>query len=386
MTTTLTVRMPVLEHTATGSRLSALLEGPSFNQQLYYHVTGCPLSVDGTPFLAAALPIAMSRGWNLVCEAPVSSRVQHALPTIQAMLRLWIPGTQYVDLQTSTQAQQSRHQASGTFFSGGVDSYYTFLKHRESIAAHVFVIGFDIPLQKTALAERVAREMRSTSAAFGVNLIEVKTNLREFCDQFVSWRMYHGAALASVAHLLRQQLGTIYIAATHTYADLFACGSHPMLDPLWSSEAVEIVHDGCEATRFQKVASLAKNPIALKTLRVCYRNRATELNCGRCEKCLRTMISLYSLNVLDQCETFERQLDPHQIARMRLGDNPRILMYVRENLTALKERRDSQHVIQAVQRSMRRPGLLRQLNRQAKPLFRRSTYLRWLGQSASKQS
>ena len=39
-----------------------------------------------------------------------------------------------------------------------------------------------------------------------------------------------------------------------TYAHLGPLGSHPLLDPLWSSEDVELVHDGCEATRLDKLA------------------------------------------------------------------------------------------------------------------------------------
>ncbi|HMO34889.1 MAG TPA: hypothetical protein PKA06_02500 [Gemmatales bacterium] len=386
MTATLTVRKPRLEHSATGSCLSVQLDGPDFSQQVYYRVNRKELALDSTPFLAAALPLAMAKGWNLALETAVSPRLVATLPELQAIYCNWIPGFQRVHCEISLQKAEKRSPRIGTFFSGGVDSYYTFLKHQPEINSLIFITGFDIPLHKRELARRIADNMRSTAAAFGLPLVEVETNLREFCDRFISWRMYHGAALASVAHVLSPELGTVYLAATHTYADLFPCGSHPLLDPLWSSEAVEICHDGCEATRFQKVAKLADNDIALRNLRVCYRNKHTELNCGQCEKCLRTMISLYSLNKLQHCTTFHTPLNLSKVASLRLGDNPRILMYVEENLSALRERKDSSHVIDAVRRSMRRPSLLHHLNRQAKPLFRRSTYLRWLGQSSSKQS
>ncbi|MBL8824985.1 MAG: hypothetical protein JNJ77_20525 [Planctomycetia bacterium] len=380
------IKMPTIVRTETGCRVAARLEAPPFLQELWYEVTGCEPVVDGTPFAIAALPLAMAKGWDLHCQAPVSGRLLQSFHAIQTILQSWIPGTQRIHCSAPEHVFSQRHSAAGCFFSGGVDSYYTFLKHQQSITNHVFITGFDVPLSKPQLAQRISAEMKKIALGFQVNLIEVKTNLREFCDRFVSWRMYHGAALASVAHLLGNRLGTMYLAATHTYADLFPCGTHPMLDPLWSSEAVEIIHDGCEATRFEKVAFLAQNPLALKSLRVCYRNKNNELNCGQCEKCLRTMISLYSLNVLDQCESFDKQLDPKLIARMRLGDNPRILMYVQENLEALKERRDSQHVISAVERSMRRPSMLRKLNKQAKPLFRKSTYLKLFGSETSQSS
>lgn len=379
------ISRPLLTPLAKGHRLSARLDAPGFSQTLWYEVVGCPLVVDATPFVVAALPLAMAHGWQLHSDAPVSARLLNAFPTIQSILQLWINGSQRIGCNLPTHANLPRQKASGCFFSGGVDSYYTFLKHRSAIDSHVFVTGFDVPLHKTALAERVGREMRNTSAAFGVNLIEVKTNLREFCDQIVSWRYYHGAALASVAHLLTQRLGAIYVAATHTYADLFPCGSHPLLDPLWSSELVELIHDGCEASRFQKVEALAKEPIALKTLRVCYHNKASELNCGTCEKCLRTMTSLYVLGVLDRCESFGKKLDMRRLAGQRLGGNPRILMYVQENLAAVRERQDAPHVVQALKQSMRRPGLIRRINRQAKPLFRRSTYAQWFSSKRTSQ-
>jgi hypothetical protein len=386
MTATLVLGMPVLEQTTTGSRLTARLDAPSFSQLLYYQVQGCSLTLDSTPFLAAALPLAMSRGWKLQVHGPVSGKLLQALPQLQAIYRNWVPGLQTVTCDVPQVTSSARLHAAGMFFSAGVDSYYTLLKHEQSVSSLVFVTGFDIPLHKQELAERVQQTLRHTAGALTKKLIVVETNLRTFCDDFVNWRMYHGAALASVAHLTGQAVGRMYLGATHTYADLFPCGSHPLLDPLWSSDAVEIVHDGCEATRFQKVARLAQSPVALQTLRVCYRNKGTELNCGRCEKCLRTMTSLYALGVLEQCTTFSKQLDLRRIASLRLGDNPRIRMYVEENLTALKERHDGEHVSAAVRRSLRRPGLLQQLNRQAKPLLRRSTYLQWLGAGGGKTS
>lgn len=386
MTSLLTIRKPIVVETAHGSRVSAQLEAPGFSQELWYEVTGCPLIPDATPFAIAALPIAMACGWNMQSAAPVSTLLTNAVSKIQDMLCLWIPKAQRIEWQVPVQPSHPRSTECGTFFSGGVDSYYTFLKHQEAISSLIFVTGFDVPLHKTALIERVGAHMKACATGFQKHLIEVKTNLREFCDQFVSWRYYHGAALGSVANLLSAQVGTVYVAATHTYANLIPCGSHPMLDPLWSSEAVKIVHDGCEATRFQKVDRMAQNPIALRTVRVCYRNKANELNCGRCEKCLRTMTSLYALDALKDCTTFDAPFDLRRIAGQRLGDNPRILGYVEQNLAAIKERRDNPHeVVTALKQSMRKSGLLRKLCKQAKPLFRRSTYLKLKGKPDTKK-
>jgi len=58
--------------------------------------------------------------------------------------------------------------------------------------------------------------------------------------------------------------------------------------------------------------------VALRTLRVCRRNRDNEFNCGRCEKCVRTMFSLSCCGVLPLASAFPPQLDPKLISRLRL--------------------------------------------------------------------
>jgi hypothetical protein len=134
--------------------------------------------------------------------------------------------------------------------------------------------------------------------------------------------------------LLSGQLKTMYLPATHTYAELFPCGSHPLLDPLWSTETLEIVHDGCEATRVEKVARIAQSGAALRYLRVCWENRDGAYNCGRCEKCLRTMISLRVAGALDRCATFDRPLDYGALSRLKLDAYKR--PYFQENLEAVE--------------------------------------------------
>jgi hypothetical protein len=84
---------------------------------------------------------------------------------------------------------------------------------------------------------------------------------------------------------------------------------------LWGSEALEIVHDGCEASRPEKVASIASSDVALRWLSVCKKDRGDAINCGRCEKCARTMVSLYLAQALGRANTFPRQLDLNVVSK-----------------------------------------------------------------------
>jgi len=134
--------------------------------------------------------------------------------------------------------------------------------------------------------------------------VEVETNLRAFSNQHVHWELFHGAALGSVALLLQKTFRRIYVPSTLSYRQLIPWGSHPLVDPLWSTESIELVHDGAEASRFQKMERIASSDAALRWLRVCWRSPDDGYNCGRCTKCMRTMAELEGLGVLSRSKTF----------------------------------------------------------------------------------
>jgi hypothetical protein len=197
--------------------------------------------------------------------------------------------------------------------------------------------------------------VREVAAAFEKRFVEVETNIRELLDPFADWcGAAHGAAMAAVGHLLHRQFDTIYFAAPHTYANLFPCGSHPLLDPLWSTEGLEFVHDGCEATRIEKVALLATSDVCLRNLRVCFKNTNGIYNCGKCEKCLRTMINLHIVGALEACEAFDQPLNLRRVARIEALDVDS-RSYIIENLRALEQKGIDSNLIAALSSVLQKP-------------------------------
>jgi hypothetical protein len=240
------------------------------------------------------------------------------LETIRDIYAAWIDGGHQVPLNFQP-SPDGAPAASGVslFFSGGVDSFYSLIKHRDEVENLVLVHGFDVPLADTktfALAEAQALE---AARLFGKRLIVARTNLH-FEQPAIpcSWGMYHGAALAAVAHALTPNHGKVHIASSYSYADLHPWGSHPLLDPLWSTETVQVVHDGGE-TRIDKLRSLIQHPEVLAKLRVCWEN-PEKYNCGLCEKCVRTMLGLRALGV-DHCAAFPDTLTPELVRQQRLS-------------------------------------------------------------------
>lgn len=188
----------------------------------------------------------------------------------------------------------SRPRQTACFFTGGVDSFHTVARHRDEIDELVFVHGFDLLDDRHhPLNREVSARLRDAAQELGLPLIELQCNLVAFAAASgIGWDDYHGAAMATVAHLLAPRYSTVYVPATTTYDQLYPLGSHPLLDPLWSSERVEIIHDGADCTRIEKLAALAGVPAARRHLRVCTENRGDAYNCGECEKCIRTAVGV----------------------------------------------------------------------------------------------
>ena len=191
-------------------------------------------------------------------------------------------------------------------FSGGVDSFHTLLASNRPVDDLVFLHGFDVPLHDTARADACEREMREIARLTGTRAVVVRTNLRAHpAFRAAPWERTHGGALAAVGHVLPSDVGRLFISASYPRARWRPWGSHWELDPFWSGAGLAIEHIGAEVDRVAKLRALRDAPLARKYLRVCWENLSPQLNCSRCEKCIRTQVVLAALGVLDRFATFE---------------------------------------------------------------------------------
>ena len=251
----------------------------------------------------------------------VSGQLMQSLPLLQAIYQEWNSELSIISVDSSGLDLLAEKEGSARrvslFFSLGVDSFYSLLKNNrdhpgdeKTIDDLLFVRGLDIAIDDPKVddlfgmsvlnAKRVADQFRKT-------LLVASTNLRHFTNRFVSWGKIcrRKAAARRVSRLaLGDRFTEVHIASTYDWDHLMPWGSHPKLDPLWSNGKVFLSHDGCEATRLDKTRLVAEHPIALETLRVCYENPDSLYNCGRCRKCLRTMVELQRCGALERCRTF----------------------------------------------------------------------------------
>jgi predicted PP-loop superfamily ATPase len=308
-----------------------------------------PLGAD--PFLVACLPSAMALGLPLIVEGDVSPRLKAAIDEAQDIYHCWYPALRKVRIEAAARNRRSsvHHEGAAVFFSGGVDSFYTTYKHLAEISTLVLVRGFDISRKNTVLGAQVSARLSAVAERMGKRLVEIETNSRDLTDRHVPWlEVQVGPALGSVALLLGGVAEKVFVAASASYAHLEPTGSHPLLDPLWSTEEIEIIHDGIEATRNEKVEAIVKYPEVLHSLRVCWENPGNQYNCGRCEKCIRTMINLETAGALERCTAFAARLDPDAVARMSITFDL-AMFYAEENIRLLRTQNGSPALIRALE-------------------------------------
>jgi hypothetical protein len=169
------------------------------------------------------------------------------------------------------------------------------------------VHGFDVPVRDSAAFAGLVDRTRPLLDSLGVDLHVVRTNVREWPE--LDWEQTYGAQLACVLHQFEAEFDRGLIAAGPHYLQPFTpWGSSALTDPMLSGSAMRIVHDGAAFTRIPKVRRIASDPIAVSTVKVCWEGDRPDLNCGRCEKCMRTRLSFAAIGVLDPA-CFEDALD-----------------------------------------------------------------------------
>jgi len=334
---------------------------------IFFRSPDVTLTANTEALLACILLPAMSSGEGTInLNGGISQRLLTSLPTIQDIYCAWLPSYRRVDLANITPVVRNASPEGRTaaFFSAGVDSGYTLLKHQEQITDLVLIHGLETHLDNSFLRERLSTNVRKIAASFGKNVIEIETNLRELYDPYVNFGHWgFGIALMTVSHLLSSVVRRVYIPGGRTYLILSPAGSHPLLDPLWSTEGLDIVYDGLEMPRVEKAAQVAQHDILLNTLHVCHRNYPGIYNCGACEKCVRTMVNLEAVGALNRCAVFEASLNLKSIRQLNMTDL-KFDDYLKENLDFLDALGGNAELRKALRQALNRPLWLRKFMRQ----------------------
>jgi glycosyltransferase involved in cell wall biosynthesis len=282
--------------------------------------TDSPLTPSADAALPACLIPAMRAGGTLRLEDPVSPRMLRTQREFQAIQSAWShdwefghPPLQEVEVLAPTRVPDppARPGRVAAFFSGGVDSFSTVLSNPD-LTDLIFVRGTDIlprnPHQ-AGLADRVEARLRDAAEELGLSLHSVETNVRDLADPLVRWETYFNSAMVAVSLFMAPLFERVLMANMTDHETQVPIASGRLVDQLWSTERIELVSDGGRFSREERLRRISRHPVVQRTLRVCWHNPDGAYNCGRCRKCLLTMLSLEALGVRDLFTTFPSELD-----------------------------------------------------------------------------
>jgi hypothetical protein len=288
-------------------------------QEVWFR-TESPFVPTADAALAACLMPAMLSGGTLELSDPVSPRLLRTQREFQGIQRAWsqdwLPGyprLREVEVQAPVRKPPApeREGRVAAFFSGGVDSWATVLTNPD-VTDLIFVRGIDILprlAHQEGLADRVEPRLRAAAEELGLQLHVIETNLRDLSDPLVPWEAFCACANATVALFMAPLFERAMFAGDTDHETQPAVGPSRMVNQLLSTEQLEIVDDGGLLNREQRLALIAGHPVVQRSLRICWENPGGAYNCGRCRKCVMTMISLEAIGARSRIETLPPELD-----------------------------------------------------------------------------
>lgn len=330
---------------------SATIESPCSERfTLWYSIPeeyGRFLTSSLDPFVLGSLFLAMRESSCLVVHGEVSPSLLMNLEEFQAAWVHWLPDVfNRVEILSDTEKEQQTvpdPNSAVVAFSGGVDAAFTAYRHctgecgrlKRDVKAGLFVHGFDIPLNEQDVFARAAEKCEKMTNSLGFPLIRMATNFREPRD---IWRFSHGLGVASCLMLLQGGFSAGLISSTEPYGSLvLPWGSNPVTDRMMSSKTFRIIHDGAAYRRSEKVKLISSWPEALDYLRVCWAGEKKDRNCGKCEKCIRTILNFRVIGAgLPAC--FEEDVKDSEIVKLTIINSVQ-LAYV-EEILQLAEKMD----------------------------------------------
>ena len=263
------------------------------------------------PFLANILPFA----WLLDASVEVGTvdavfadsiqRVRAGFQTLYPALLLG--GSLDAREIVPTHAPESARTA--MLFSGGLDSVVTYALHADEHPLLITVGSTAENLETDETWEAMRSDVEAFARVSNTSNLIVLSNLRRmfnaraldthFRHAFTNWwgGIQHGFGMTGLAAPLSNAVGfsRLYIASTLSRTVSHPWGSDPLIDDEIAWSYLRVRHDAYDLNRHQKIAVFAKYREQLGAdlpLRVCDHAHGSVRNCGRCEKCCRTMTGL----------------------------------------------------------------------------------------------
>lgn len=333
-------------------------------------------------FLLACAPAA---GWHgeqrVALEGPVCPVMRDHADAVVRLIRTQHPELTVPRIEVAQGVEPGlprRPERTGMFLSGGVDALTVLrlnrrtypLDHPASIreaflafGLYGFDVGADGPQPERLAAWRDLRgRMEGLAEREAFTLIPLYTNVRTFTPDYLAWsRALFSPLTAACAHGFASRVSTVLMGSDGTGIEPDDIADSQTLSQCFSSAALEVRLDLVHLDRLARIGLLADWDDGRRLMQPCHHVEVPEsgrINCGRCEKCLRTMLGLIVLGRLDETPAFDQDdLTPDVIDEVWLPSRNKVM-----HLAAFKRplaragRRDLAAAIRRRERKWRRKG------------------------------
>ncbi len=306
-------------------------------------------------FVVALIPLAMRRGFDIESTVPISEKLSYQILNYYIpILSKYQKSFNKIKLHCPCISDNFNTKgAVGTGLSCGIDSFYSVLKHMNNdeknfrlthlVTMNVGSFGlqggdfsYNWFQKETKKAKKVADELNLPLIAINSNLMEIYQENHSYSGTF---RMV-GAILG-----LQKLFSKYYISAGFDIKDFDITSEENDDYDLFnlivgSNESTTFYSTGLEATRFERTQFITQYPVTYDNLTVCIFGND---NCGKCEKCMRTLGTLYALGRLqDYRNSFDiEQFENHKmmnLAKIRYYGIGYMKPLYREIYTTLKKK------------------------------------------------
>lgn len=268
--------------------------------------------------IAALFPAMWHFERRLTMDAPICPILRENLNQAMQVITRWHPDVRPIDIEIEALPEplQPRSGAGAALMlSGGVDSLASLRLNRLETTPNdpgwfryglVISSGFD-EFDISPKGEFWS-DLASIANITELDLVPLRTNIRELeSGNYFFLQYLQGALLAHPVHNLARAVSQVAIASSADAVDPYPFGTHPDLDPLFGSGSLQVIHHEARPNRYEKIRFVGQWDEGLPYLRACFkteRNSAGGWNCGRCEKCVGTMLTLQMDGRLEAATSF----------------------------------------------------------------------------------
>ncbi|KGX90047.1 hypothetical protein [Pontibacillus marinus] len=311
---------PELKRSSTGVRAQAIYEYNGSKNVLWYEVEekySDYLTIErADAFLVGLLFYAIKKGEDIEVHAPLSERLFYTINKYLAELIAEVHGYKKIRVycEELTSDLVRNEGAVGMGLSCGIDSFATLIDHLEDDCPKNYEVThftfFNVGSNgdvggegaRALFAER-AKNARAYSEEFGYKFITVDSNISEILNSI--YASTHTIRSMSAVLVLQKLFKCYYYASAYPIKDFKlrknSMGSYDIFNlSMLSTESLSLFSSCANKTRVEKTKMVGNFRPAYKYLNVCVNDNN---NCGRCPKCLRTLLTLELFGKLKEFES-----------------------------------------------------------------------------------